>query len=60
MANWIISTRVGFGGRPEALDNENSQVGGSREALQASRMSPSEDDDDENGGFEMGWVGPGE
>lgn len=36
MANWIVSKRVGLGEPLEEVDNEDSHVGGSREALQAS------------------------
>lgn len=39
MADWIVSTRVGFGGLWFELDNEDSHVGGSLEALHASCMS---------------------
>lgn len=36
MANWMVSKTVGLGDPAEELDNEDSHVGGSREALQAS------------------------
>lgn len=51
MADWIVSTRVGFGGMCFELDNEDSHVGGSLEALQASCMSPL------SVGLEIGCVG---
>lgn len=51
MANWIVSTRVGFGGPWFELDNEDSHVGGSLEAMQASCMNPM------SVGLEMGCAG---
>lgn len=54
----MTSTRLGFSGRSTDCEIASSQVGGSREALQASWMGPFFGSlEEEGGGFEMGWVG---